>query len=112
MTHVNELEARLDALTTEILLRLRASKEVDSGAMLRLCSLADDFLLEFGESDVVPRRLTGKLWFVFTQMLSEAEHSRSPDEILMSAWTYEGRLEKIYGPFFSSSPPTPGLPRY
>jgi hypothetical protein len=112
MTRLPELEARLDALTLEILLPLRASKEVDSEAVNRLYEVVDDLAAEIGGSDVVPRLLTGKLWFVFTQMLSEAEHTRSPDEILMSAWAYESRLEKIFGPFFSSSPPTPGVPRY
>jgi hypothetical protein len=112
MTRLRELEARLDVLTTEILLPLRASKAVDSRAISRLYELADDLADELGGSDAVPRLLTGKLWFLFTQMLSEADHTRSPDDILMSAWAYEGRLEKIFGPFFSSSSPTPGVPRY
>lgn len=112
MTRVPELEARLDALTTEILLPLRASKEVDSEAINRLYELADDLAAEIGDSDAVPRRLTGKLWFVFTQMLSEADHTQSPNDILTSAWGYESRLVKIFGPSFSSSPPTPGAPRY
>jgi hypothetical protein len=105
MTRVPEFEARLDALTTEILLPLRASEEVDSEAMNRLYKLVEDRAAEIGGSDAVPRRLTGKLWFVFTQMLSEADHTRSPGDILMSAWGYESRLEKIFGPSFSSSPP-------
>jgi len=107
-----ELEARLDALTTEILLPLRASKRVDSDTINKLYALADGFVAEIGESDVVSRRLTGKLWFVFTRMLSEADHSLSPDDVFMSAWGYESRPEKIFGLFFSSSPPTPGIPRY
>lgn len=112
MTRLPELEARLDALTTEILLPLRASKEVDTAAMNRLYALAEELAAELRGSDAVPRRLTGKLWFVFTQMLSEADHTRSPDDILMSAWGYESRLEKIFGSPFSVSPPTPGVPRY
>ena len=108
-----ELEVRLDALTTEILLPMRASKQVDSDAINRLYELVEDLAAEIGNSELVPRLLTGKLWFVFTQMLSEADRTRSPDDILMSAWAYESRLEQIFGPFFSSSSPaTPGVPRY
>lgn len=110
MTRMAELEARLDALTTEILLPLRSSKEVYSEAINGLYALADELAAEMGESDAVPRLLTGKLWFVFTQMLSEADHTRSPESILMSAWGYESRLEEIFGPFFL--PPTPGVRRY
>ena len=104
MTRLPELEARLDALTTEILLPLRASKKLDPDAINRLYRLADDLVAEIGGSDAVPRLLTGKLWFLFTQMLGEADYTRSPDDILMSAWAYESRLEKIFGPFFSWPP--------
>jgi hypothetical protein len=69
MTRLPELEARLDALITEILLPLRASKVVDSEAINRLYELADDLAAEIGDLDTVPRLLAGKLWFVFTQML-------------------------------------------
>ena len=112
MTRLPELEARLDALTTEILLPLRASKKVHLEAIERLCELVDDLAAQIGGSDYVPRLLTGKLWFVFTQMLAEADHTRAPEDILMSAWAYEDRLKKIFDPSFSSSPPTPGVPRY
>jgi hypothetical protein len=112
MTRVPEIEARLDTLTTQILLPLRATKEVDSRAINELYRLVDDLAVEIGESADISRRLAGKLWFIFTQMLSESDHTRSPDDILMSAWSYAGRLEKIFGPTFSSSARTPGVLRY
>lgn len=112
MTRITELEARLDTLTTQVLLPLRASKKVDSQAINELYELVDDLAVEIGESTDISRRLAGKLWFIFTQMLSEADHTSTPDDILMSAWSYAGRLEKIFGPTFSSSAPTPGIPRY
>jgi hypothetical protein len=112
MTRIPEIEARLDTLTMEILLPLRASKEVDPGAINELYKLTDDLAVEIGDSADISRRLVGKLWFVFTQMLSEADHTRSPDDILMSAWGYQSRLEKIFGPTFSTSEPTPGVPGY
>jgi hypothetical protein len=112
MTRLPDIEERLGVLITEILVPLRTSKTVDSAAMNRLYDLTDEIAAEMVDSDTVPRLLTGRLWFVFTQMLSEADHTRSPEEILTSAWTYEDHLEKIFSPFFSSSPATPGIPRY
>ena len=113
MTHLPELEARLDALITEILPPLRTSKTLNHEAVTKLYEMADDLAAEIGADELVPRRLTGKLWFVFTQMLDEASHTRSPDEILSTAWSYEERLVNIFGPSFSTSPPTPpGVPRY
>ena len=41
-------------------------------AIDQLHQLAADLISEVGGAALVPRRLTGKPWFVFTQMLSEA----------------------------------------
>jgi hypothetical protein len=112
VTELPEIEARLAGLTTEILLPLRTSKTLDPEAVSRLYQVADDLAAVFADAEVVPRALTGNLWFVFTQMLTEADHTRSPDEILDAAWGYQERLVKIFGPSFSSTPPTPGVPRY
>lgn len=112
VSQINELENRLDTLTTAILLPLRASKHVDHRAMDQLSQLVTDLIGEVGDAPALPRRLTGKLWFVFTQMLSEAGHTRSPEEILDSAWLYEDQLEKLFGPWYGQGPPTPGIPRY
>jgi hypothetical protein len=112
MNRLDEFESRLDALTTEMLLPLRVSKSVQSDATNELYALADELAVALKDEELVPRRLTGKLWFVFTQMLAEADHTRMPDDILMSAWGYQDRLVNIFGPTYSSSLPTPGVPRY
>jgi hypothetical protein len=105
---MDELEARLDALTTAVLLPLRASKHVDRTALDHLSQLVTDLTREMGDAPSVPRRLTGKLWFIFTQMLTEADHTRSPEEILDSAWRYANQLQKLFGPWYGQGPPTPG----
>ena len=113
MSRISELEARLDNLTTAILLPMRATKYVDQDAFAQLDRLVGDLISEIGDAPDISRRLTGKLWFVFTQALTEAEHSRSPGEILRYAWSYQDKLEQLFGPPFSLGPPTPpGVPRY
>jgi hypothetical protein len=112
MSRILEVEARLDALTTAILPPMRATKYVDTDAFAQLNQLVRDLVSELGDSADIARRLAGKLWFVFTQALTEAEHCDSPEAILECAWSYEDQLEKLFGPWFSSSEATPGLPRY
>jgi hypothetical protein len=107
-----ELEEQLDNLTTRILPAMQAAKCVDREAFEQLNDLIAALAREVGHTDVVPRRLTGKLWFVFTQALAEADHSRTPEEILRYAWNYQDKLQNLFGPWFSSSPPKPGIPRY
>jgi hypothetical protein len=97
---IEQLEERLSEVAARLLPYLRASKLVDSTAMTDLLETADLIRAKFNEDDLVPRRLTGTLWFIFTSMLTEAEHTHSPEAILNAAWNYEDRLRKIFGPRF------------
>jgi hypothetical protein len=112
MSRINELEAQLDALTTKILPPMRAAKHVDANAFAQLDQLVSELISEIGDSPDIARRLAGKLWFVFTQALAEADHCQSPEEILHYAWAYQDQLARLFGPWFSSSEETPGAPRF
>src|SRR5215471_21747711 len=79
--------------------------------MDQLGKLVADLISEVGNTPVISRRVTGKLWFIFTQMLSEADHTRAPEEILRRAWNYAEQLEKLFGPSHGQGPPTPGAAR-
>lgn len=100
MIDLPNLEARLDRATSELLPELRATKVLNSTAMSELLEVAADLESLLGDAVDVPRALVGKLWFVFTAMLTEAEHSAEPDAILDAAWQYQERLSKIFGPTF------------
>jgi hypothetical protein len=112
VSQTDEPENRLDRLTTAILMPLRASKHVDRQAIDQPGQLVDDLISEAGDAPMISRRLAGKLWFVLTQMLAEADHTRSPEEILDSAWRYQDQLQKLFGPWYGQGTPTPGAPRY
>ena len=43
-------------------------------------------------------------------MLAEADHTRSPEEILDSAWRYQDQLQKLFGPWYGQGPPTGAYP--
>jgi hypothetical protein len=97
---LEQLEKRLSDAATRLLPYLRTSKLVDSAAMTDLLETVDLIRARLGEDDLVPRRLAGTLWYIFTSMLTEAEHARSPEPILDAAWNYEDRLRRIFGPKF------------
>jgi len=89
---------------------MRATKYVDADAFAELHELVAALARELAGAESVPRRLAGKLWLVFTEALVQADHARSPEEILHHAWAYQDELEKLFLP--SSPPPTPGVARY
>jgi hypothetical protein len=100
MTDVEHLEARVDEATTRLLVPLRMTKTVDSVALADLTLAVAGLTEIFGVTDSIPRVLVGKLWFVFTQMLLEAEHANDPDPILDAAWVYEDTLTHLFEPRF------------
>jgi hypothetical protein len=112
VSSLSQLESRLDALTTRILPPLRATKYVDRDGFAQLSELVRDIIAAVDDSPGISRELAGKLWFVLTQALSEAEHCEFREEIPRFAWSYEDALHRLSGPWFSSSDPTPGQPRY
>ena len=97
---LEQLEERLGDAATRLLPYLKTSKLVDPTAMADLLETTDSIRVRLDGADLVPRRLTGTMWFIFTSMLAEAEHARSPAPILEAAWNYEDRLRRIFGPTF------------
>lgn len=97
MSQLARLEAELNELSEKLLLPLRISKTLDSIAMTRLYSVVDELAELLHESESISRRLAGNLWFVFAQMLMEADHARDPDPILRAAWAYHTRLYRLFG---------------
>jgi hypothetical protein len=97
---LEQLEEQLGNAATRLLPYLRTSKLVDSTAMADLLDVTDSIRASVDGADLVPRRLTGTMWFIFTSMLTEAAHARSPAPILEAAWNYEDKLRRIFGPTF------------
>lgn len=94
------VEEDLDRLTTQLLVPLRMSKSIEEEALKELCALVERLEGAIAESGEIPVKLCGKLWFIFTSMLSEAGHARNPEPILDAAWEYQECLSHFFGPHF------------
>jgi hypothetical protein len=101
VSELANIEAKLDEATTALLPPLRATKHLDPQAFAELIGVLDELAPILAVDELVSRRLVGKLWFVFTAMLTEAEYAREPEALLDAAWSYQERLRSIFGPSFS-----------
>lgn len=97
---LDDIEARLDALTTRLLVPLRTDKVLDGTVMADLLRVGDELRTALDGQDVAPKRLVGKCWFIFTAMLTEADHARAREPILDAAWEWAERLRLTFGPNF------------
>ena len=83
--------------------------------MASLGRLAEDLISEAGDTPVISRCLVGKLWFIFTQMLAEADAastnlarsrstaavlgrlSRAAEHVAARAILHPGRIRRMAG---------------
>jgi len=94
---VNEI----DTLTLDLLVPLRSSKTINQKAISQLIIVIDNLSQLLESQAFVPKELVGKLWFIFTSMLSEAEHAKNnKEEIEILAWDIQERLRHLFGPIF------------
>lgn len=92
-----EFEEELDALTTRVLVPLRATKTIDAPALDALVALVAAAHRDGHFDDQIRVSLAGKLWFIFSAMLAEADHARDPEPIQKQAHRYEEALLRAFG---------------
>lgn len=92
------VEEQLDALTTKLLLPLRAEKYIDVQALDELCLLVQEQRTAGLFDETISVRLAGKFWFIFWAMIAEAGHARYPDPIVKASWRYQEELRRSFGP--------------
>lgn len=101
MTTIEEITAKIDALTLDLLGPLRMSKTINHGALAKLTEALDALGPLLEPETMISKSLAGKLWFIFTSMLSEAEHARSNrEQIEIVAWDIQERLRRLFEPRF------------
>ena len=101
-----EVVEQIDTLSSELLLSLRKggrAKQLDKNLFTRLTSAIEELERLLNNETHVSKDLVGKLWFIFTSMLAEADHANNPEPILSAAWDIQERLSRIFGPHFPDS---------
>lgn len=98
---VEQITVEIDSLMLDVLGPLRTSKTINQTAFTKLKGKIDNLLPMMETQQYVPKELVGKLWFIFTSMLSEAEHAKTNrEEIEILAWDIQERLRRLFGPKF------------
>jgi hypothetical protein len=95
---LDAVERELDRLTTAILPLLRAEKRLILDEAQGLLALGPALAEALHGATVIPRALVGKLYFVFTALLTEAGYATEPAPILDLAWAWEEQLNRVFGP--------------
>jgi|WetSurMetagenome_2_1015567.scaffolds.fasta_scaffold00253_2 hypothetical protein len=96
-----QIVSEIDLLTLEILGPLRSSKTINQMAIKDLYMTLDRLNDSLHSEVMISKNLVGKVWFIFTSMLAEAEHARNNrEEIEIIAWNVQEKLRRIFGPTY------------
>jgi hypothetical protein len=90
-----ELEQRVVDATCDIVVPLHLDKDLTEAKAERLLALGGEVREAFARSDVLPRRLIAHVFYIFTQMLTEADYARpgQRERLVRVAWEWWDRVQ-------------------
>jgi hypothetical protein len=94
------LTLNLDKITMPFLGQIRLSKEINEKMKLELLEILKEIEIRTKNEDQIPKKLIGKLLFVFATVITECEYAKDSNQkskLKTFAWEYEELLEKICG---------------
>ena len=96
---IDNITGEIDSLLLDLLGPLRTSKTINQTAFTKVTQAIDRLQPLLDQERLVPKELVGKLWFIFTSMLAEAEHAKERrEQIEIAAWDIQERLRKLFSP--------------
>ena len=98
---IDSITNEIDSLLLDLLGPLRTSKTINQTAFTKVTQALDRLQPLIERETLVPKVLVGKLWFIFTSMLAEAEHAKDKrEQIEIAAWDIQERLRRLFSPRF------------
>lgn len=90
-----EIEEIINKLTVDLLVPIRTSKTVNKLAFDKLYLLLDELKSLIKGEVLISRKLAGLLFFIYTSITAEAEHSHYSNPIFIEVGRLEDYLSKI-----------------
>ena len=92
---IEEITKLINDLTTDLLVPIRTSKLVNKQAFSEFYKLLDEVIKLVKEKELINRNLAGLLFFIYTTISAEAEHTNYSSPIFLEASKIEDYLSKI-----------------
>jgi|GEM_PF-2094573 hypothetical protein len=90
-----EIEENINKLIVDLLVPIRTAKSVNKEAFDKLYLLLDELKVLIKGESIISRKLAGELFFIYTSISGEAEHSHYTSPIFIEAGRLEDYLSKI-----------------
>lgn len=88
--------SEIDNIVLKLLVPVRTEKKVDRETFDLLYNYLDRILELIKGKEMIPRRITGILFFIYTSLSGEVQNNDYRDPVFMEVAKLEGYLSKIY----------------
>lgn len=92
---IKEIEEGINELVIDLLVPIRTSKAVNKEAFDKLYLLLNEVKALVKGEELISRSLVGLLFFIYTTVSAEAEHSHYTNAVFIEAGKLEDYLKKI-----------------
>lgn len=89
--------AQIDELIIDLLVPARTKKTINQETFQRFWLLLEEIEKKVRDEEYIPKKIVGLLFFIYTQLSTEASYCDYPDELFIAVGKLEGMLEKIFG---------------
>lgn len=90
-----EIEESINKLTVDLIVPIRTSKTVNKEAFDKLYLLLDELKVLIKGELIISRKLAGLLFFIYTSISAESEHTHYSSPIFIEVGRLEDYLSKI-----------------
>lgn len=94
-SEIEKLELDLDTLVSEIIVPLR-SKEINEEAFKKLFIILEEIESLIEKELYISRNLAGLLFFLYTQVETQAKHAEFPEPIFMKLAKMKNYIRHIF----------------
>ena len=91
-----EIYDEIDALIQKLLMPIRTSKTIERAQFDKLYCLLDELIEIMRTEENIPKKLVGKLFFIYMSMNGEAGHANYPDPLFIEIGKVEDYLNRIF----------------
>ena len=88
--------AQIDELIIDLLVPARTKKTIDQETFQRFWLLLEEIEKKVRDEEYISKKIVGILFFIYTQLSTEASYCDYTDELFIAVGRLEGMLDNIF----------------
>lgn len=92
---MEELYLQIDDLIQALLIPARVEKKIDKTTLEKFYSILQELEKKMKDQEMIPRKIAGILFFIYTSLVDEAQYCRYDDELFIATARIGDIIDRI-----------------